>query len=156
MAAGETRTIVCGVDFGEESSRALTVAAGLAARLGARLVLAHVARPTTLPGVSAAPGAGERLEEAERQEGEELLESMAASEAQGVEVERVLRFGDPAGELAEIVRDVNADLLVVGSHGRGAAKRAVLGSVSSTLARDAAVPVVVVPPHAEWHFAKPS
>jgi nucleotide-binding universal stress UspA family protein len=60
-----------------------------------------------------------------------------------VEVERVLRWGDPAAELA--LEGVELDLLVVGSRGHGPLGEALLGSVSSELVRTAPCPVLVMP-----------
>jgi len=51
--------------------------------------------------------------------------------------------GRPAQELVKAARE--ADLLVLGSHGRGRIARAVLGSVAETCVRMSNVPVVVVP-----------
>ena len=50
--------IVCGVDGSSDSQAALKVAAGLADRLGTRLVLAHVAEPAHIPYAAAAPFGG--------------------------------------------------------------------------------------------------
>jgi nucleotide-binding universal stress UspA family protein len=56
--------------------------------------------------------------------------------------------GDPAEMLAALARD--ADLLVLGSHGRGhhPIRRTLLGSVAEGCLRRSATPVVVVPTHA--------
>jgi nucleotide-binding universal stress UspA family protein len=54
--------------------------------------------------------------------------------------------GDPADRLLDTVDEEGAELLVVGSRGRGSLSSAVLGSVSRRLATDARCPVVVVPP----------
>jgi nucleotide-binding universal stress UspA family protein len=50
--------------------------------------------------------------------------------------------GDPAEELVKASRD--AELIVVGSHGRGAFAQLLMGSVSSKLTHHAACPVVVI------------
>jgi nucleotide-binding universal stress UspA family protein len=54
--------------------------------------------------------------------------------------------GDPADRLLDAVDEEGAELLVVGSRGRGSVSSAVLGSVSRRLTTDARCPVVVVPP----------
>jgi nucleotide-binding universal stress UspA family protein len=56
--------------------------------------------------------------------------------------------GLPAEQLAEIADEEGAELIVVGSRGRGAFKAAFLGSVSNGLVGIARCPVLIVPPGA--------
>ena len=56
---------------------------------------------------------------------------------------------DPAEEILRAAREDGADLLVLGTHGRGAISRALIGSVASGVARRAPCPVLLVPP-AMW------
>lgn len=67
--------------------------------------------------------------------------------APGVEASGISAAGDPRTVLVELSRD--AHLLVVGSHGRGAVRSALLGSVSAAVSQAATCPVVVCRPHAE-------
>ncbi|OQO93842.1 universal stress protein [Saccharomonospora piscinae] len=67
----------------------------------------------------------------------------AVPHAGDVPVTETVRAGDPAGEL--ITASERADLLVVGSHRRGALSEMLLGSVSASCVRRARCPVVVVP-----------
>lgn len=57
-----------------------------------------------------------------------------------------VRLGDPAAALHQVAVDVEADMIVVGTHGRRGIERMVLGSVAETLVRTAHVPVVVARP----------
>ena len=148
------RSLVCGVDGSSDSAAALAVAAAMAERLGARLVLAHVVEYLHPPYVAAgvAPAAMPRatltatLEEQVRA-GERLLEQMA--EEAGVEqAEQRVVPGFAAERLADLADEEEAELLVVGSRGRSAFKAAFLGSVSTSLIGIARVPVLVVPPGA--------
>ena len=69
------------------------------------------------------------------------------SEAKGLatrDVETLELSGDTAKALMKAAKDTGADFLVVGSRGRGAAASLFLGSVSSTLAREAPCDVVIV------------
>jgi len=54
-------------------------------------------------------------------------------------------WGDPAEAIAHAAERVGADAICVGSHGRGALARAVLGSVSQALLGRTHRPVLVVP-----------
>ena len=67
--------------------------------------------------------------------------------APDVEVSGISAAGDPRTVLVELASD--AHLLVVGSHGRGAVRSALLGSVSAAVSRQATCPVVVCRPRAE-------
>ncbi len=65
--------------------------------------------------------------------------------AAGVDAEALVREGEPAAVILGAARELNAGMILVGTRGLGAAARALLGSVSSTLVTEAHVPVAVVP-----------
>ena len=147
-------SIVCGVDGSPDSQAALEVAAGLSTRLGLRLVIAHVAEPAYIPYAAAAPFGGmvghhAVMEEAQSEEeaAERLLEHIVVA-AGFTDAERRAVVGVPAELLADLADDEDAELIVVGSRGRGAFKSAFLGSVSNSLVGVARCPVLVVPPGA--------
>jgi nucleotide-binding universal stress UspA family protein len=67
--------------------------------------------------------------------------------AQALEVREEVRWGDvPAEEILRVAEQDRADLLVLATHGFGAVKRALIGSVASAVARAASCPVLLVPP----------
>ena len=71
----------------------------------------------------------------------------AAARFPGVDVQERVLFGESAVHaILEYARETNPDLLVAGSHGRGAIARALVGSTSSALARQAPCSVLLVPP----------
>jgi nucleotide-binding universal stress UspA family protein len=152
-------SIVCGVDGSPGSDAALAVAAQLAGRLGRRLVMVHVAEPVLTPYAHAAPFGGmspagalavEEQTAGQREAGAHLLDRAAG--AAGIEdAEQRVAIGAAAERLAEIADEEEAELIVVGSRGRGALKAAFLGSVSSALVGIAGCPVLIVPPG----FAEP-
>jgi nucleotide-binding universal stress UspA family protein len=79
--------------------------------------------------------------------GARLLEEIAAEHGFG-DAERRVVVGFPAGRLADLADDEDAELIVVGSRGRGRFKAAFLGSVSNSLVGVARCPVLIVPPGA--------
>lgn len=83
--------------------------------------------------------------EAELEAGESLLEQILSEEGLEDAEPRVV-FGFPAARLADLADEERAELIVVGSRGRGAFKAALLGSVSTDLIGVARRPVLVVPP----------
>ena len=132
-------TIICGMDGSQDSQAALQVASRFADRLGSTLILAHVAEPAYVPyaaayplGGTAGPMAVAEETESEQEAAARLLQD-AAVEAGLANVERRVALGDPAERLAELADEENAELIVVGSRGRGALKAALLGSVSHSL-----------------------
>lgn len=148
--------IVVGVDGSEGSRRALTWAVEEAVVRGAVLEAVFVWQsPYDLPRDfdfyypvdegELAEGASARLAEA--------LDGLAGAHT-AVEVESVVLEGDPAEKLCQ--RADTADLLVVGSRGRGAFAGLLLGSVSAKSAHHARRPVVIVPSRREGQGASGS
>ncbi len=139
------------VDESPPSMNSLAVAAGMARGAGVKVLLAHVIDVSWWKGtVSEARALSEAMFEDLQHAGEKLLDRMAASDTLGeLEVEKRLLFGNPPRALLEAADRENIDLIVMGSHGRGAFGTMILGSVSQRVIHDAKVPVVVVPPHLE-------
>ena len=142
-------SIVCGVDGSADSEAALAVAAELAEGLGARLILAHVTEH--VPAYTAVGPMASMLRPAPmavidglNETGTRLVAEMA--EAAGLEdAEQRVVSGIAAERLADLADEEDADMIVVGSRGRGAFKAAFLGSVSRDLIGVARCPVLVVP-----------
>jgi nucleotide-binding universal stress UspA family protein len=149
-------SIVCGVDGSPDSQRALGVAAQFARRLGARLIVANVVPYVPDPVVPTnayqpmarsagyGPPMTEKRTDADTEASEALVEHIVA-EAGVNGAELRTKLGIPAERLAELADEEGADLIVVGSRGRGAFKAAFLGSVSNSLIGIARCPVLVVP-----------
>jgi nucleotide-binding universal stress UspA family protein len=139
-------SILCGVDGSEHARLALRHAAQLASDLGVRLVVAHVVRPPLpAPGVGPVPRPLPTLPiDAVLASGEALLDDILESEALVDATPRVV-VGFPGDRLAALADEEAADLIVVGSRGRGAMKAAFLGSVSTDVIGVARRPVLVVP-----------
>lgn len=139
-------SIVCGVDHSPGSRAAARFAAALTDRLGARLVLVHAVAPP-IPqselGMAARRTDWEVIDEL-RRAGSELLEEVA-QELAIREVVAELKFGDAGMVIADSAEQAGAELLVVGSRGRGSVSSLVLGSVSLRLAVHAPCPTVIVP-----------
>jgi nucleotide-binding universal stress UspA family protein len=137
--------IVCGIDDSTGARQAARVADGLTHDLDARLVLVH--------GTPVAPGAlygvpfdndafqHEAMEHARR-----LLEAVART-CRAEQVSQRAEFGSPVEVLVRVIEDERADLLVVGTRGRGATRSWLLGSVAHEMVAVSPCPVVVVSPH---------
>jgi nucleotide-binding universal stress UspA family protein len=88
------------------------------------------------------------LEKVARQELDEFAQKVAV---RGEVVEKVVRRGEPAAELAAEAGVWGADLLVLGSHGRRGMERFLIGSVAETVLKTAPCNVLVVPAGAARH-----
>jgi nucleotide-binding universal stress UspA family protein len=142
-------SIVTGVDGSEESRVAAVVAADLAQELDLQLVIVHAADdPPTFPYGDL------RLKELQRrrdgQAVQRLLDSIAGS-LSVVPKTRIV-YEDPVDALNLVAADEQAELLVVGSRGRSGVVAALSGSVSTRLASESVVPVLVVSPRAGARF----
>ncbi len=93
------------------------------------------------------PGELETLREAEAHDAEEVLDKAAGAVPSGYQVERRTDEGDPGTAICAAALAVDADLVVVGSHGRGALARMVLGSTSTYVVHHCRRPVMVVGHH---------
>jgi len=125
--------IVVGVDGSEASRDALSWAADQADLTGAALVVVNAWGPIYPVGIDP--------EEKARKAVVKILELVLGADRAGA-VQLVLSPDAPGHLLVHEARE--ADLLVVGSHGHGALKDALLGSVSEHCVHHAACPVVVI------------
>ena len=141
--AVDFRRIMVAVDNSEQAHFAVKLAVRLAKRLRCGLSLIHV---ISLPcGVNPDLSADRTRVNATRVEGgHSLLDRTARRLANIVPVETLLRYGDPATEIAASANRIGADLLVIGTHGRGRYTAAVVGGVSQGVMRHAACPVICV------------
>lgn len=139
-------TIVVGIDGSPESGAALRFAYEEAQLRGCslRLVCVWSASGVAYVGEVFTPTADVFLEA--EHHAEEVVEAAVATlgPAPAVSVEAIVVEGHAATALVEQGSD--AELLVVGSRGRGATASLVLGSVSQGVAHHARCPVVIVPP----------
>jgi nucleotide-binding universal stress UspA family protein len=70
--------------------------------------------------------------------------TIAGLDLEGVEWEATEEIGEPASALADVCRELGADLLVVGRRGAGLVERLVMGSVADRVAHYAPCPVLIV------------
>ena len=139
--------ILISVDMSTTSARAVDTVRRLFPHQGLRVVVLHVAEPDpSFVGWEAGPEVvRDQLADLYRHARREV-EAMAASLSDdGIDATGLTIQGAIVDTvLAEAAR-IEADLIVVGSHGHGAAFNLVIGSVSSGIIKKTAVPVLVVP-----------
>lgn len=145
-SAGENRKVVIGVDGSDAGVDAIGFAYDFADRHQCVLVAVHAWSDLSLDTMAVSPAAQDLAIIQER--GLRLLaESLAGHQERhpDVVVRNVVELDRPAHALAEHAD--GATLLVVGSHGRGPLRRALLGSVSHAMVHHAPCPVAVVRHH---------
>jgi nucleotide-binding universal stress UspA family protein len=137
-------TIVVGVDGSDGAREALLHALGEARLRGARLLAVTAWHMSTMAyaGGGLAPGIDPAVFEESASATLDAQLSALGDQADGIDIERVVRMGQPAQVLVEEAR--GADLLVVGSRGHGGFAGLLLGSVSHQCAMHALCPVVIV------------
>lgn len=142
------RGVVVGIDGSEASDAALSFAVAEATRLGVPLIAVHAWDVAMMVGGDYGYGvpmvASDDLQRGAEQVLDEALAGVTSGSAgsSALEISRVVVAGDPVIALAEAAME--ASLLVVGSHGRGALARFLLGSVSHGVLAHLEGPTVVV------------
>ena len=139
--------ILCPTDFSELSVGAVNYAVLLAETFGARLHLLHVVDqayqywmamgPETVP---AGPTPDELIKTTTKQmedfAGQYVPEKLQAS--------KEVISGRPFLEIIRVAKERKSDLIVIGTHGRGALRQVLLGSVAEKVVRKAPCPVLSV------------
>lgn len=137
--------ILCPVDFSSFAERALRYTVAMAGWFDSEVTLLHVGAAPPSP-VFGAVADDPRLREAELAEAQTLLDQWAAQHASsGVPMKTLVRGGRPVEAILAAARELSADLVVMGTHGRSGFERLMLGSVAEKVLRKATVPVLTVP-----------
>lgn len=147
VGSGVMKTIVTAVDFSDATELVVAAALAQARAFGGGLHLIHVLEPE--PAYTAYgftpdefPAVHAFHEEA-RKRAEARLAGIAADAPEVVT--RHLADGSPKQALLDYVKRVEADMVVLGSHGHGMVASLLLGSVAEGMVRKAVVPTLVIP-----------
>ena len=140
-SSAQPRRILVPVDFSKSSLDALEHGLTLAQRYNSQLLVLHVLEPihadmlidTTQTQRDARAGAHERL-----------TKLTDATKKAWPRTGHELRTGHPVTAITAMAKRMNADLIVMGTHGRTGFKRALIGSVAERVVRHAHCPVLVV------------
>ena len=142
----QVRTIIVPIDFSPSAEDAKNWAIDLARRYSASLIVAHVVEPIPWPvspdGLMLTPT--DAAASPRRELDAALAEACAAIQRLGVPAQPALLDGKPASEIAAFARRADADLIVMGTHGRRGVSHALLGSVAEKVVRTAPCPVLTV------------
>jgi nucleotide-binding universal stress UspA family protein len=139
------RHILVPTDFSDESNAAKVYATMLAESFGATLHVLHVI-PDPLSmgwGVDAAY-LPQMLERTERNVREQLESALTADERAKFSAQVAVETGSPVTKILEYAGKHAIDLIVMGTHGKGAVERMWVGSVTQGVVQRAGCPVVSV------------
>jgi len=141
------KRIIVPVDFSDAVPKVLDTACEMAQASNAEIILLHIADPEPgfvgyEPGPASVRAAVAREFVRERQEIEKLEMPFRN---RGIPVRALVIQGVPAEKIVAEARKMNADAIVMGSHGHGLLHQLLVGSTTEGVIRHASCPVTVVP-----------
>jgi len=138
------KTILCATDGMEHSERALRRAAVMARESGAALHVVNVEETERAPTARIAP---EYIAVVRAEARDRVRRQIAGAVGDDLPVSPhylVGHGGSVASQIARLAERIDADLIVVGSHGRGVVMGALAGSVAQALPHETGRPVLVL------------
>jgi nucleotide-binding universal stress UspA family protein len=156
------KPLIAAVDFSKNTGAVLEQAAALAQALDTKLWILHVASDEMqamayestqfsgyAPEFTSMPGdvqlARDLSAEEFKREHNELLGISSSLRKDGIDAQAILLKGDAAKLIIEKAAELEAEIIILGSHGHGLLHKALLGSVSEAVLRHAPCNVMVVP-----------
>ena len=141
--------VLCPTDLSEASRPSLAYAAAVARRYGAELTVLHAVPPFgTFVVQSGGAGWSMPVVLPPIDDLTAAVRAFALDALAGLDADVVVQTGDPSRVIVDEAVAKNADLIVLGTHGRGGFDRLLSGSVAEKVLRRASCPVLAIPPHA--------
>ena len=140
-ALGSFAKILVATDFSRTSDRALEHALSLARTYSSRIFLAHLLPVDLMMAPEPAAVFSDQMLQAARAEVDRLESS---GRFFGVSHEAIIEEGSLWPNLENLIRRLGIDLVVVGTHGKGAVQKVLIGSSAEEVFRNAQVPVLTV------------
>jgi nucleotide-binding universal stress UspA family protein len=143
----EIKLILCPVDFSEFSIRAYHYALSLAEHYGAKVVAQHIVELSRYPYADYVASTGDYAEfcRALREGGQQRLQAFVETHGHdAIRPELAVHEGTAPDCILSYAQKHNADLIVMGTHGRRGYDRVVLGSVTNRVMRRASCPVLAI------------
>jgi len=140
------RTILAPVDFSGYSAKALDYVRAFAGQFGANAVLVHVVEPTVIPdNFGIVPPSYEEVAAALVKAAEGRLAKLALDISPKPDaVRQIVRTGRAAWEIVQVAEEVEADLIIITTHGYTGLKHVLMGSTAELIVRHAPCPVLTV------------
>jgi nucleotide-binding universal stress UspA family protein len=138
------KRILVPTDFGEASTRAVETAVSLARESGAVLVLAHAWEIPAYAYSGFVFSSGDMVSALEDAAKKMLGDALADVKKTVPSATSILRMGIAWEQILEAAKATDADLIVMGTHGRRALAHALLGSIAEKVVRLSPIPVLTV------------
>jgi len=141
--------VLVAVDLSTSTQKVITAVELIAKAMSAKVLLLHVAEPDPdFVGWEAGPNTvRDSQTEVFHKQHRHLQEIANNLRLKGVDTTALLIQGATADVILEKASKIKANMIVVGSHGRGMAYQVIVGSVSEVVVRKSECPVLVVPTH---------
>jgi universal stress protein A len=136
----KVKKILVPVDFSKGQTHALSLATSLARDSGAKLFIAHVEEPT----LAYTPGGAYYGVPSPQQEDLVHMLHEIVPPSEDVEYEHQSLQGQPSEAIIAFAEEINADLIVMSTHGRTGISRVLMGSVAEAVVRHAPCPVITI------------
>ena len=141
----QLKNLLVPIDFSEFSRRALEYALPLAEKFGAKVTLIHVVEPAFYPDNVMVPVETEDLNTIMVREGRKMLDELGAEKIKPeIQSERIIATGRPYNEIIDAAESLQADLIIMATHGYTGLKHMLMGSTAERVVRHAPCPVLVV------------
>lgn len=142
------KTILVPTDLGDSSDEVIDYALELAATFGAKIHLLNVIGIPTLGVPELGVALTSSVIDGMIRDNQIALEKLADRKRGVVPFgELLLRTGDARDVICQTAKELHADMIVMGTHGRRGVTRALLGSVTESVIRLSPCPVLTVRPH---------
>ncbi len=140
------KEIVVPTDFSEHSLRALDYAVGLAQKFSSNLKLIYVIESMLQPADLAWTNVDQsELSKQHKESAQKQLETLKRERIpKGIASEASVVLGKAFVEIVRYARSVNADLIVMATHGHGGLSHILLGSTAERVVRKAPCPVLTI------------
>jgi nucleotide-binding universal stress UspA family protein len=136
--------ILVPTDFSPSSASALELAVDMATKFDAELTLVHVWELPVYPYMELILSPKEVTSSVEKAAADCLASELKAIQARLPRARSKLMMGIPWRKIVDTLKESEADLLVMGTHGRRGFEHVVMGSVAEKLVRLSPVPVLTV------------
>lgn len=140
------KKILVPVDFSDYSKDALKYAVQFAKQFNARLYIVYVVEPVIYPAdFSMGQVAIPSLENDIKNRAEEEMESLVKSFVDpSIKTEKIIKTGKPFVEIIETAREVDADIIIMATHGHTGVEHLLFGSTAEKVVRKAPCPVLTL------------